>query len=91
MAATINPYNVYVRPMAPKKRCPCCNTELNGENYYSFGEYIRGKWRTIIHACEKCYDQQVLPQIKRYTQAHNRSVRITGYRGCKVENWMKSH
>ena len=93
MATTRKPtaYNVHVRIIGEgKTKCPNCKHILLNEHAYSFGEYIRGKWRTVTHNCRYCYDADMLQQTKRFKAANNRPVNMVGYQGTQLEDWMKT-
>jgi len=56
---TPKPHNEYFQPIA-KRSCNCGNKKCE---MYSWGEYVRGNWRTIDHFCQKCFTTHVLPRL----------------------------
>ena len=51
----------HIRPVAlrGRKSCPNCRTKLAVPQYFSWGEYVRAKWRTVMHFCQTCYKDDV--------------------------------
>lgn len=89
-AKPATPYNLYVRAISHKgKSCPCCKAKLDGDTVYSAGEYINVRWHNVVDRfCRKCFDQ-IPPIVRRFKERSGRDVAIVGYRGEKVEDWMK--
>ena len=52
-------HNEWFQPIS-KTTCQC------GEKHtqvYSWGEYVVGKWRTVLHFCQKCFKAEVLSRL----------------------------
>ena len=66
----------WFRSVMPKRKsCPNCGEKLlPGEQIWSWGEYVRAKWRTVQHFCKLCF-----PAIQQALQQH------AGGCGCKFE------
>lgn len=81
-------HNEYFRPVSlHRKSCPNCKVKLEvGENIWSWGQYIIGKWRTITHFCKNCY-----PEIQRELNNHidecGCEVEFKGYH-CTLPDWL---
>ena len=55
-------HNEYFRTVSlgNRKSCPTCGEKLqNGESIWSWGEYVRAKWRTVKHFCKACFEEEV--------------------------------
>lgn len=70
-----------------RKSCPCCRTKLeSGEEIWSWGEYIIGKWRTVKHFCKSCFQQEVAEPLIRHKDDCGCRIELV-VRGIKPE-WM---
>ncbi len=49
----------HIRPVAlgGRKSCPSCKAKIT--QFWSWGEYHNGKWRTVQHFCQTCYKADV--------------------------------
>jgi hypothetical protein len=58
-------HNEYFRPLSvTRKTCPTCEARLDeGEHVWSWGEYVKVQWRTVLHFCRKCFPAEVLPRL----------------------------
>lgn len=71
-----------------RKSCPGCGEKLeSGESIWSWGEYLRAKWRTVKHFCKKCYPEQVQKPLLSHTGGCGCTVNLCG-RGERLPTWL---
>lgn len=59
-----------------RKSCPCCKERLaEGESIWSWGEYVRAKWRTVKYFCKSCFEKEVVDPLMEHTHGC----------GCNIE------
>jgi hypothetical protein len=75
-------HNEYFRPIT-KKRCDC------GERtqVWSWGEYIHGKWHTVKHFCEHCYNREVRERLVEHSDDCGCTISLVGYH-CQLPEWL---
>jgi hypothetical protein len=72
-----------------RKSCPTCSAKLPpGESVWSWGEYVRAKWRTITHFCVGCAKARVLDRLTAHTDDCGCTVNLCG-RGERLPDWLK--
>jgi len=81
--------NEYFRPvsLSNRKSCPHCKAKLSpGESIWSWGEYVRGQWRTVRYFCRQCY-----PEIQTLLIEHKDqcgcSFQLKPY-SCQLPEWL---
>jgi hypothetical protein len=71
-----------------RKSCPSCGTKLaEGEQIWSWGEYVRAKWRTVRHLCSKCWSD-VKADLIPHANECGCQFELVGYGGQKLPEWM---
>jgi len=77
-----------------RKSCPTCGTRLEpGESIWSWGEYVRAKWRTITHFCKQDWEDRLHegahPQFGQYSYVQkgikSELLQHAGGCGCEFE------
>lgn len=52
-----------------RKSCPTCGTKLDpGESIWTWGEYVRAKFRKITHFCKHCYQREVVTRLDTHAE-----------------------
>lgn len=52
-------HNEWFMPLAKRTcECGCKKTET-----FAWGEYHNGKWRTILHFCQACFQERVMTRL----------------------------
>lgn len=80
-------HNEWFRPVSlgNRKSCPNCKVKLTG-SIWSWGEYVRAKWRTIQYFCEDCF-----PSINKLLIDHSKdcgcNFALKGY-NCSLPEWL---
>jgi len=74
--------------MDKRKSCPNCREKLPiGESIWSWGEYVRAKWRTVGYFCIACF-----PSIRRDLEIHKNhcgcKFELVGYGGQELPEWL---
>lgn len=84
-------HNEWFRPVScgGRKSCPTCKASLGrNESIWSWGNYIRAKWRTIGHFCRECYREEVCDKLLGHTDDCGCSVTLVGYQ-CVLPKWLR--
>ena len=79
-------HNEYFRTVSlgGRKSCPNCGEKLDaGEKIWSWGEYVRGKWRTVRHLCKKCWKPTERALFSHKMQC-GCEFNLVGYQGEKL-------
>ena len=70
-----------------RKSCPTCGAKLNGEPIWSWGEYVRAKWRTVKHFCKECAAKEVLQPLAAHADGCGCVVNLTS--NCdRLPEWL---
>lgn len=85
MAKKPTPVRVWFRTVMPGRRsCPSCGTKLPpGEEVWSLGQYVRGKWNTVTHFCRACFRARVQGLLRPGVV-----YEPVGYGSQKLPNWI---
>jgi hypothetical protein len=89
--AAPKPHNEWFRTVSlnGRKSCPSCRAKLaEGERVWSWGEYVIGKWRTVMHFCKECYTTDVVPPLQRHLDDCGCAFNFIGYQGEKLPEWL---
>lgn len=71
-----------------RKSCPGCGEKLeSGESIWSWGEYVRAKWHTVMHFCKKCYATRVQKPLVAHTGGCGCTVNLIG-KGEPLPVWL---
>lgn len=71
-----------------RKSCPTCKKKLEaGESIWSWGEYLNAKWRTILHFCKNCYEEEVKQKLQ--SHAAECGCNITLVYKDPAPDWLK--
>jgi len=70
---------IHIRQVSDK--CPCGR----GQQAYSAGEYVNGKWHNATaHFCANCVKYVLLDVVAEYRERERREVELVGYQGMKL-------
>ena len=69
-----------------RKTCPCCGEKLDGGDIWTWGQYVRAKFRAIKHFCEKCWPQ-IRDELNEHTGGCGCTVELVG-KGCSLPTWL---
>lgn len=70
-----------------RKSCPNCRSKLEeGESVWSWGEYVRAKWRTVAHLCRSCW-HAAAEELVKHKDGCGCTFELVGYR-CDLPEWM---
>lgn len=71
-----------------RKSCPTCKCKLEaGESIWTWGEYIRAKWRNIGHFCKHCWEREVAGRLRDHTSDCGCTVNLVMYHAIRPD-WM---
>lgn len=72
-----------------RKSCPCCSAKLApGEKIWSWGQYLRAKWFTVMHFCKECFPDRVQHDLNSHTAGCGCTVNLVMYQGEKRPTWL---
>lgn len=72
-----------------RKSCPTCNRKLpDGESVWSWGEYVRARWRTVLHFCVQCYDAEVKRPLLAHAGPCGCEIVLCSYQGERLPDWL---
>lgn len=74
--------------MSGRKSCPCCNAKLNGRSIWSWGNYVKAKWHTVMHFCSECFESNVKRKLLEHTTDCGCTVNLIGYQGTHLPQWL---
>jgi hypothetical protein len=83
-------HNEYFRSvrLGGRRSCPCCHSKLrSGEQIWSWGEYVRGKWYTVQHFCQQCWGE-VENRLQGHAFQCRCSFQLVGYGGEQLPAWL---
>jgi hypothetical protein len=52
-------HNEWFQPI----KMPTCKCGQKKTQVFSWGEYVNGKWNTVDHFCEQCFESRVLSRL----------------------------
>jgi hypothetical protein len=84
-------HNEWFRPVSlgGRKSCPECGAALApGESVWSWGEYVRAKWRTVAHFCKDCYQDRVRKLLLDHQRGCGCGVSLVAYGGGRLPDWL---
>ena len=87
----VREHNEYFRTVSLGKRktCPSCKAKLAlGESIWSWGEYVRAKWRTVDYFCKECFNSAVRSRLLNHAKDCGCKVNLVGYGGTKLPPWL---
>lgn len=72
-----------------RKSCPRCGNRLPpNESIWSWGQYVRGKWRTITHFCRSCWSGIADDLVAHQSSCpDNCEIQLIGYH-TDLPDWM---
>lgn len=70
-----------------RKSCPSCGVKLNGEKVWSWGEYVRAKWHTVLHFCKACFQDRVKGPLTDHVGGCGCDVVLRG-QGESLPDWL---
>ncbi len=71
-----------------RRSCPTCKCKLEpGESVWTWGEYIRAKWRNIGHFCKACWETEVAGRLRDHTGDCGCTVNLVMYHAIRPD-WM---
>lgn len=74
--------------LGKRKSCPCCKAKLeSGESIWSWGEYVRAKWRTVKHFCKNCFVDEVQTPLASHTGDCGCTVSLV-FKGASQPDWL---
>lgn len=72
-----------------RKSCPSCGDKLEpGEKVWSWGEYVRAKWRTVMHFCKHCYEKSVCAPLLAHAGPCGCKIELVAYGGERLPEWL---
>jgi len=72
-----------------RKSCPNCNHKLpDRERVWSWGQYNRSTWKTIMHFCKHCFIQDIKPNLERHVVSCDCSVELVAYSNNLLPEWL---
>ena len=77
----VRTHNEYFRCVAPTK-CPSCGSKR--VQVWSWGEYVHGKWNTVMHFCDNCIDREVEPRLLEHAAECGCTFALVGYSGTRL-------
>jgi hypothetical protein len=82
-------HNEWFMPLARKaKHCPCCHSiEPQQSGLYAWDQYVYGKWKTITHFCQACFETHILSQLKDHTGTCGCTVTFCTRSGYSMPEW----
>lgn len=84
-------HNEYFRrvSMGGRKSCPGCLAKLEpGESIWSWGQYVRVKWNTVMHFCKGCFKDRVRDDLVGHTDTCGCTVNLIMYQGGSRPAWL---
>lgn len=90
MRTRMRTHREWFRPVSlgGRKSCPECKTRLDaGESIWSWGEYIRAKWRTVGFTCKHCW-KEVAKRLEEHRDECGCKFELVPYH-CSLPEWMK--
>lgn len=70
------------------KKCECGERHVQ---VWTWGQYVIGKWRNVMHFCEKCFDDRVKRPLNEHTGECGCTVEMVGYHGEKLPAWLNTN
>lgn len=86
----VRTHNEWFRPVSlgNRKSCPtCCLKLLPEESVWSWGEYVRAKWRTVAYFCKQCFESRVRTPLVAHGGDCGCEINLVGYH-CKLPDWL---
>jgi hypothetical protein len=75
--------------LGDRKSCPTCSKKLpKGESVWSWGEYVRARWRTVMHFCVECFPTHVQVPLTDHVDGCGCKINLVGYGGEKLPAWL---
>ena len=71
-----------------RKSCPNCYAKLNGRSIFSWGEYVCASWRTVMHFCEDCFEENVQGPLVDHAEPCGCKIQLVSHCGPLPE-WLK--
>lgn len=84
-------HNEWFQPLSTnRKSCPTCHEKFEpGETSYAWGEYVRGKWRTVKHFCKACFPAKVLKPLLDHAGDCGCTITLCARSGHRLPEWLK--
>ena len=67
-----------------KRSCPCGAKKVE---VWSWGEYLLGKWRTVEHFCQRCFEP-IRVKLVEHAKPCGCRFELIGYGGQKLPGWL---
>lgn len=75
--------------LGKRKSCPSCKQKLDkGESIWSWGNYISGKWHTVLHFCKECYGEKCKQELFSHRTECGCDFELVGYSGETLPEWL---
>jgi hypothetical protein len=56
---------------------------------FAWGEYVAARWRTILHFCQACFQERVIPHLINHANQCGCSFELKAKSGHSLPNWIK--
>lgn len=66
--------------------CPCGKRKTE---VFAWGEYVNGKWRTVDHFCQGCFEQRVQLRLVEHAAGCGCAFELRSRAGYKIPEWIK--
>lgn len=75
--------------LSGRKSCPACKAKTT--QFFSWGEYVRAKWRTVKHFCQLCYPNDVEKELVRHALACGCTFELVphGFPMVRMPGWVQ--
>jgi uncharacterized protein (DUF983 family) len=75
--------------LGKRKSCPNCKQKLDkGESIWSWGNYISGKWHTVLHFCTECFVEKCKQELLKHRDECGCGIELVGYQGEELPEWL---
>ncbi len=72
-----------------RKTCPTCHCKLeHGEKLWSWGNYVCGRWNTVLYFCRCCSVEKVLVPLIEHRVDCGCDIALVGYQGEELPRWL---
>lgn len=76
-------HNEWFRPIDRPKHCPHCGAHAQ---VWTWGEYVRAKWRNVDHFCQHCF-ARIREQLNAHAGPCGCTITLVGYH-CELPAWL---
>ncbi len=78
-------HNEWFMPLS-KTSCPCGCKKVQ---VFAWGEYHHGKWRTVDHFCQTCFEERVQKRLVQHADPCGCSFQLQARTGYSIPDWIK--